>query len=116
MEKIVASRTERVLERFIAPEVISKTGRCSILFIYVMAIILSVYGVTKIKSLFSMELFVTPEFVQYDFIQTKNEYMSHGWTPVTYVEVKENDFYSAGPQLQQLIFDDSLQRCETCSS
>lgn len=97
MEKIVASRTERVLERFIAPEVISKTGKCSIIFIYIMAIILSIYGITKVKSLFSMELYVTPEFVQYDFIQTKNKYMSHGWRPVTYVQVSDNNFYSPEP-------------------
>ena len=51
-----------------APDVISKTGRFSILFIYCIAIALSAYAVTKIKTYFSLELFITDEFVQYDFV------------------------------------------------
>ena len=46
MEKVVASMTERLLAKFVAPEVLSKTGKCSISFIYCIAIALAVYGVT----------------------------------------------------------------------
>ena len=44
MDKVVASKTERVLDRFIAPEVISKSGKISILFVYSLIIFACAYG------------------------------------------------------------------------
>lgn len=44
MQKVVASKTERVLEQFIAPELISKAGKISVLFIYAMIIGVCSYG------------------------------------------------------------------------
>ena len=61
-----------------------------------------------------MELFITDEFEQYDFVQTMNNYISQGWTPTTYVEVIDSDFYTTELQLQHLIFNEKLERCETC--
>ena len=68
MEKVVASRTEYFLATYVAPEVMTKTGKTVILFFYTLIILLCANGVTQIKTYFSMDLFVTEEFTSFDYI------------------------------------------------
>lgn len=57
-----------MLAKIIAPEVLSKTGKSAIIFIYIIMIIVSANGVSKIKTLFNMDLFVTEDFSSFDYI------------------------------------------------
>ena len=85
MEKVVASMTERVLERFIAPEVISKPGKISILFFYALLIIACANGASKIKTYFSMDLYVTEDFSSFEYLNAERDYFQSGMEPFTIV-------------------------------
>ena len=63
-----------------------------------------------------MELFVNEEYGQYDFLQARDKYFGLEYEPTTYVQLMNVTDQDIGLlQLQQFVFDEQLQRCETCS-
>ena len=97
MQRVVASKTERVLEQIVAPEILSRAGKISILFIYALLISICAYGANAMKTLFSFDLYVTPDFSSYDYIKSKNDHFHVGWGPATFVQVEDEDFYAEKP-------------------
>ena len=64
---MVASQTEYFLKKNIAPEIISPTGKVSILIIFGMLIAFAVYGIVTMEILFSLDLYVRPDWRIYDY-------------------------------------------------
>jgi len=80
--------------KYVAPECISKTGKASVLFMYVILTVISVYGCLQLKTYFSLDLYIdSHDWSNYDYIITKNEIMNKGFTPTTYVYTPDKDFY-----------------------
>lgn len=92
-EKVVASKTEHFLLNYVAPEFISLHGKTSVLFIYCLLTVISIYGCSQMKTYFSLDVYLTPEWPSYDYKFTVNNYMKQGVTPSTYVYIPDKNFY-----------------------
>ena len=114
---MVASNTEVYLQKYIAPALISWKGKTVVILLFSALTAVCVVKLFDIKTYFSMELFVNEEFGQYSFLQARNTHFGLSYKPTTYVQLAEiNDLDLEQLQLQQVMFDEQLQRCETCST
>ena len=70
-EKVVASHTEAFLQKHVAPVLISKYGKISVLAIYLVTTLVCIQRLTDVNVYFSQDLFVNEEFREFDFLQIK---------------------------------------------
>ena len=77
MSKVVASKTELFLQTYVAPALISKYGKVSVLLTYIIVMMLCLLKLETIDVFESQDLLVVEGFQMYDFIQIKNKYFDH---------------------------------------
>ena len=76
-ESAVASHTEIFLLERMAPELFSRAGKVSILFVFLILTILTVQGWMYVEIDFSSDYFITDEDTQiYKYTQAKEKYFS----------------------------------------
>jgi len=98
---VVASATEHILDKYIAPEVVSRTGKVSIIFLYLVFTAVCVHGFISIRTLFTFDLFVSDDFRNFGYVKAKNEFQKPGLVPATYIEVAPDlNFYDEETQLK----------------
>lgn len=83
--------------KYVAPEFISKTGKASVIFIYCILTLVCIHGCLSLKTYFSLDLYITPEWPNYNYKYTKNELMQKGVSPFYYVYTPDKDFYEEIP-------------------
>lgn len=119
VSKVVASATEQFLAKKFAPALLSKRGKSSIIFIYLMLICCAVYGISKVEIAFGVEYFINEDSKIYDYMKTEKEYFRSGLKPNTFwdnpivpeMQIEEITFGSEESQLTLLEFNDRLARC-----
>ena len=94
---------------------ISKKGQVTILFFYVCFTTFCVVMSMRIQTFFSLDLNFTREYTCYDYYQLKNRYLDELYLQTSFVDIPETNFFEQESQLQHLIYEDALQRCELCS-
>ena len=87
-QKVVASHTEAFLQKHVAPVLISKYGKISVLAIYLVTTLVCIHRLTDVKVYFSQDLFVNEEFREFDFLQIKQKYWKQTYKPNIFVFVK----------------------------
>lgn len=119
----MASATERFLAEKFAPALLSRSGKSSVLFIYCVLILISIYGVSQIKIAFGVEFFINEDSKIYEYFQAEKEYFRTGFKPVTLwdspaearIQIEKNTFGDEETQLRLIEFNDRLARCRDCS-
>ena len=112
----VASHTEVFLLEKVAPELLSKRGKVSVLFIYFIWTLVAVYGFYNCKIEFTFDFFLTDtELPVYKYKEAQAEYFSDSGLPLNiFTNNTSLDFYSTESQLQMLRYADSFARCQSC--
>ena len=112
----VASHTEVFLLKKVAPELLSKKGKVSVLFIYLIWTLIAIYGLVNCKIEFSFDFFLTDKDLPvYKYKEAQIEYFPEdGKTLYIYTNNTSLDFYSTQSQLKMLEYADSFVRCNGC--
>ena len=76
---------------------------------------LAVYGILHIDIYFGYDLFINEGFITREFLDVKRAYFPSTFEIDTYVNTPDVLIYEEEAQLQQYIFEEQMQRCETCS-
>jgi len=81
-----ASKTEKCLELYLAPNLLSWPGRISIIVIYVILIAGSIIGCALVEIDFNVRFFIGEESYIYNWFELNDQYFSVGSTTTTYVD------------------------------
>lgn len=112
----MASHTEIFLLKKVAPELLSKRGKVSVLFLYIIFSLIAAFGVYSCEMEFDFDFFLTDKSLMfYKFQKAKKEYFSEKGSLINIlVNNTDVNFYAPETQLHMLEFEDALQRCKDC--
>jgi predicted RND superfamily exporter protein len=110
-----ASKTEKFIDSFIAPKLLSKPGRITLLVIYVLLIAGAIYGCTQVKIDFKVSYFIGETADIYEYFQLNDKYFSSGTLTTTYVKNDDYDLSLPESQQRMIDFNFNLQECTGCS-
>ena len=113
-ESLQASKTEKCLEKYLAPYILSTAGRIILLVVYVILIAVASYGVTQVEIDFKVTYFIGETAFVYDWYQLNDKYFSQGTKTTTYVDNPELDLTLESTQKQMLLFNAKMEECEGC--
>lgn len=106
-EQLEGSKTEKFIETYLAPYLITKMGRIICLVVYFILIAVSIYGCTQVKVDFKVTYFINDETVIYGYFQLNDKYFNSGTRTTTYVDNPNVDYSSASIQSQIVAFNEN---------
>lgn len=114
---MIASHTEIFLLKKVAPELLSRSGKVSVIFIYIIMTAIATFGIVNCEIEFDFDFFMTDEEQPfYKFSKAKVKYFdADGSLLNIFVNNTDANFFTKESQLKMLEFEDSLQRCRDCS-
>ena len=89
-----ASKTEKFIEKYMAPKLLTTTGRIIMLVIYAILIGGSVYGCINVEINFEINYFIGEESDVWDWFQLNAKYFNTGTITTTYVDNGSLDYSS----------------------
>ena len=89
-----ASKTEKFIEKYMAPNLLTTPGRIVLLVIYVILIAGSVYGCINVEINFEFNYFIGEESDVADWFKQNDKYFSTGSLTTTYVDNPTADYSS----------------------
>ena len=118
----MASRTEKFLLNYVAPNLLNKKVKVVIFIAYTVWTAIACYGCTQIKTRYSLDFNWNNEkdYRSFGYFETKNKYFSDSFPVNVYVNLNETstddvlDISSREAQLQQVKLEEAMLRCETC--
>jgi len=114
-KKKYASSTERFFGEVFAHELLSPAGRFSVIAVYAVLCVASIWGVMNVEVDFKVEYFIKEGTYAYNYLTTQAKYFETGGRTTIYVENDLLDYSSKETQLQLTVFNDRMQRCFGCS-
>ena len=109
-----ASKTEKCIDKYLAPKLLTTPGRIALLVIYAILIQFSIYGCWKVRIDFKVTYFIGETAQVYGFFQENDKYFSTGSFTTIYVDNSEIDFTSAAAQRQIQALNKALVDCPEC--
>lgn len=103
-----ASKTEKCLEKFLAPCILSNVGRIVCLVVYAALIGVAVYGCTKVEIDFKVTYFIGETSPVYGYFELNDKYFGSGSDTTIYVESQDLDLASEETQKKMLLFNAKL--------
>ena len=110
-----ASKTEKCIDKYLAPKLLTSAGRITLLVIYALLIGLSAYGCTQVKIDFKVTYFIGEDSPVYGFFEENERYFSSGSFTTIYVDNDSIDYTSTDVQKQIQSFNKALIECPECS-
>ena len=89
-----ASMTEKFIDKYMAPNLLTPAGRIIMLVIYAILIGGSIYGVINVEINFEFNYFIGEESDVYDWFQQNDKYFNTGSLTTTYVDNSSVDYSS----------------------
>ena len=89
-----ASMTEKFIDKYMAPNLLTTPGRIIMLVIYAILIGGSVYGIINVEINFEYNYFIGEESDVYDWFQQNDKYFNTGSITTTYVNNASVDYSS----------------------
>lgn len=116
-ETTVASYTEIFLLNKWAPELFSRVGKVSVIFVFTVWTVFAAYGCSQVKIDFDFDMFLTDkDMLIYKYRAVKRDYYGgDGETLYFYTNNTDLDYFSEQSQLTMYDFDEALSRCRGCS-
>ena len=111
---VYSSGTERFLAERVAPEILSNEGRISIIGVYLVMGVISLFGCMGLYVDFKVEFFIGPTSYVYNWFSLNNEYFRTGDQITHFVDAAETDYASKEIQLQISEFNTGLAKCDNC--
>ena len=113
-DSLQASKTEKCLEKYLAPYILSNVGRIILLVVYVILISVAAYGCTQVEIDFKVTYFIGETAFVYDWYQANDKWFSQGTKTTTYVDNPGLDLTLEDSQKLMLTFNAKLEECEGC--
>lgn len=113
----VASYTEIFLLNRWAPELFSKVGKVSVIFVFAVWALIAAYGVSQVAIDFNFDMFITDKnMLIYKYREAKKLFYEGdgGWISI-YSNNTEINYYSEESQLRMYELDEAISRCRDCS-
>ena len=109
-----ASKTEKFIEKYMAPNLLTTPGRITMLVIYAILIGGSIYGVINVEINFEFNYFIGEESDVYDWFEQNDKYFNTGSLTTTYVDNPNVDYSSREVQEKMILFNKNLMECTIC--
>lgn len=103
-----ASKTEKFIEKYMAPTLLTTPGRIVMLVIYAIIIAGSVYGCINVEINFEFNYFIGEESDVYEWFQQNDKYFNTGSITTTYVDNSSVDYSSQETQEKMIAFNKNL--------
>ena len=91
-DSLEASKTEKFIESYLAPTILSKAGRIILLVVYVILIAGSIYGCLQVEIDFKVTYFIGDTAPVYGYYQLNDKYFASGFNVAHYVDNPNLDF------------------------
>ena len=113
----VASYTEIFLLNKWAPELFSRVGKVSVIFVFSVWTIFATYGVLNVKIDFNFDMFLTDkDMTMYKYRSAERNYFAqNGETINVYTNSTDVNYFSEESQLKMYEFEETISRCRDCS-
>ena len=112
--KEYTSYVEKFFDLYYTKAILSKWGKVSVLVFITLFAMFEGYGLSQMRTDFSVEYFIPEGTHTYDYFQMDLEYFQTGFFVKTVVDNPNIDYSSEATQLQLLDFYDKLQRNYLC--
>ena len=109
-----ASKTEKFIEKYLAPKLLTTPGRIILLVIYAILVGGSIYGCMNVEINFEVNYFIGETADVYEWFQKNAHYFSSGSITTTYVDNPDLDYTSQAVQEQMIAFNKHLKDCDIC--
>jgi len=109
-----SSKTEKFIDTFLAPKLLSNVGRIVLLVIYLVLIGGSVYGCLNVKIDFKVTFFIGETAAVYGYFQENDRYFATGSFTTFYVDNADLDYTSTAVQKEIQAFNTALVNCPEC--
>lgn len=111
---VVGSFTEKFLRDMVAPRIVSKSGKITILAIYALCVPVIIYGCLSIKLKSELELYLDEGMFMWNYEQADLKYFPFKTETNTYTERLSYDFFSEEDQVAIYAFNEAYARCDGC--